>query len=424
MERSFLAFSTRKGPRRGSRRFLRRAFYLLVLFALVFAVLETLTRIGLRRWGSPAARQVVAESRALARGLPQRFVPAPGLNYRLAPDFVDVNNGANTRHNRQGFRAAADFVVKTSGTLRIACLGASTTYGVAVNDNHDTYPDALERLLNRPPRPGGWSRVTVYNLGVGGYTSAEVLVNLQLHTLPLQPDVVLIQSAINDVIPRFYDDFDCGYASFRKPMQPLESGFCGRLLGRSSLFVWLTWKIGLRQRLSLQSRTQHPMPPVGRALANLDRNDTHCYRANLEGMIDLAAARGIQPWLLTTPYNTNDRFLPEDEAIRRLEEGYRRGIAQHNEIIRRICAERAAGLIDLDRLMPRDIDKFSDPIHMTVAGNRLKAELIAAQLRDRLPASPYREADAMPSVQPLPEDSPAATQTNDDATSDTPGGEN
>jgi lysophospholipase L1-like esterase len=363
---------------------------LTLLFALLpaFALLEVFTRYAVGRWGSPQTRDAIQERRMIAAGEPLRFIPAPYVNYRLAPGYVNVDDGANTRHNRQGFRDISDFGPKADDTLRLVCLGGSTTYGSSVANNRDTYPAALGRLLDDPDdRPAGWKRTEVFNLGVGGYTSAEILANLQFHALPLRPDVVLIQSAINDVAPRFYDNFDRGYTGFRIPMTPVESGFPDR----SAFATWIRWRLGLFDRLSLQARTQRPLPPVERALANLEKNDASCFRANLESMIDLARSHESQVWLMTLAYNEDEQLQSPDERARQYEDGYRRGLAEHNQIVREVCLWRGARPIDLDRLMPRKAAYFHDPIHMTAEGNRVKARLIADALRGQLPAGPLRE---------------------------------
>lgn len=315
-----------------------------------------------------------------------RFVADSELPYRLKAGFeFRSRDGLElTRHNDAGFRDSDDFPPKTGGTLRIVCLGGSTTYGVRVTDNYATYPAALERFLNGKHRPEGWDRVEVFNLGVGGYTSLEVLANLRLHGLPLQPDIVLIQSGLNDVAPRFYPGFECSYRHFRKPLTLPAPGLLARLAYRSRLVLILGWKLDLIEPLTLQSRTQYPMPSTDKALANLAANGTDCLVANLRAATELARKAGARVWLLTQAYLDDLDFVAPEPDLRRLDEGYHRGLREHNEVIRDVAMSLDTGLVDLESMMPLKRSFFADPIHMSEEGNEMKAKLIAESISSAL----------------------------------------
>lgn len=366
------------GSRRLPKRLAVPAFVGLILALL--AMLEVGARVLIAYSPvSPLAR-IVAEYEMLAMRGPDwiRFVPDPELSYALRPGYelrADGRPGV-TRHNRDGFRNLRDFAPKPPGVTRIACYGGSTTYGVSVQDNEETYPARLEVALNQI-RGADSSRVETWNLGVGGYTTREILGTLK-RTLPaLQPDAVLIQIAINDVIPRFYPDYQNDYSHFRTPFASLELNAFQRMARRSRAWLALAYGAGWIRPLSLQSQTQRPMPPVDEALAHLDATPPSGFAENLEAAVRLARDAGCQVWLLTEPYLDVPAFAGPTEEARRLEAGYRRGLLEHNALIREIAARTGAGLVDLDQMMPREHAYFSDPIHMTVPGNRVKAELVA-----------------------------------------------
>lgn len=371
------------------RRFHSRILSLLLFLLCVSLALEGVSRLVVARIQNPVWRGVLRDYSLLARQDTSRFrfVPDSQLSYRLKPGFSapSGDGGGGTRHNEMGFRD--DFVdgPKASGTLRILCLGGSTTYGVSVPNNDETYPAFLEEYLNSAYRPDRWERVEVYNLGVGGYTSREVLANLRLSGLALDPDVILVQSAINDVAPRFYDDFRCDYSHFRKTMTPITPSLLQRSAYRSRFLLFAAWKLGLVGPLTLQSRTQYPAPSPEVALANLENNSSDCYRQNLEEAIALAENNGIQVWLLTQVYLDIPAFESPDPVLRRLDEAYRRGLSEHNGIIRTLCNSTTAQLVDIDELMPRRPAFFKDPIHMRAAGNQEKAKVIAKVIQGRAP---------------------------------------
>jgi lysophospholipase L1-like esterase len=358
-------------------------------FVCMALVAEGAARVAGAISKDPVFRLVLHDYGRLARGDASRFrfVPDADLPYRLKPGFEQRSPGGLqvTRHNQAGFRANDDFAPKEPGVLRIICLGGSTTYGVSVADNNATYPAVLEQLLNNEPRVPGVARVEVLNLGVGGYNSREVLANFEHHGSLLEPDVVLIQSAVNDVTPRLYPGFRADYGHFRKPLQPVEPGPAARAVYRSQLLVIAGWKLGLLDPLTLQARSQYPMPTGAEAVANLADNDPEAYRANIAEVVRAALDAGARVWLLTQAhlFDTPGYQAP-DEDSRLLDTAYSTGLTEHNQILRDLALETGAGLVDLERDMPLERRYFSDPVHMTEAGNRVKARIIAETLRPEL----------------------------------------
>ena len=377
-----------QGTRPGRRRVLGIAAYLLFLLTLAGGI-EGVARIIGARSGNPAIRLMLYDYGLLAQGDVSRFrfVPDAELPYRLKPgfEFRSPDGLQVTRHNSAGFRADAEFGPKDEATLRVICLGGSTTYGVSVVDNRATYPAVLEQLLNGDFKADGWARVEVFNLGVGGYTSREVLKNLELHGMPLDPDVVLVQCAINDVLPRLYPNFAMDYSHFRKPLEPLEPGLFARWAYHSQLVVLTGYELGMIEPLTLQSRSQYPMPPAATALENLTRNDTQAYRRNLSGIIACAQEANAQIWLLTQAHLFGQGGKAPTEEMQMMDEAYRLGAVEHDQVVRDLAADAGVGLVDLERTMPSSRQYFTDEIHMSEAGNLVKARLVAASIRTGLP---------------------------------------
>ncbi len=112
------------------------------------------------------------------------------------------------RINGSGFRGARDVTPKRAGVLRVATLGASSTFGYHVADD-ETYPAQLEAILaSRSSQP-----VEVFNLGMP-HARLDNIVALAQHELPaLDPDVVTLYAGYNNaVIP---DDPQDAAAAFR-----------------------------------------------------------------------------------------------------------------------------------------------------------------------------------------------------------------
>jgi lysophospholipase L1-like esterase len=95
--------------------------------------------------------------------------------------------------NSLGYRTHEFSPGKPAGTLRVLCLGGSTT--VAGRTNDETYPALLEAKL-RQRYPG--VPLEVLDLGVSGTTTARWLAWLD-KLLAFDPDVVVQYEAINDI---------------------------------------------------------------------------------------------------------------------------------------------------------------------------------------------------------------------------------
>jgi len=87
-------------------------------------------------------------------------------------------------------------VERLQNTVRIICLGTSSTEGAFIDNVKDIYPEVLERLLN-----GGLGSRSyeVINAAVGGYTSFQLLIYFEQVLLKLNPDVVILYLTYNDM---------------------------------------------------------------------------------------------------------------------------------------------------------------------------------------------------------------------------------
>lgn len=125
-------------------------------------------------------------SRPFSRSVPHRllgYVPAP--NFRLGEDQRDA----------LGFRGPGLPLKKARGEFRIVCLGGSTTYTSFVEGDALAYPALRPACCRRNSGSGDQS-------GVPGYAGFEFVANLRLRALELEPDMISVYHAINDVLHR------------------------------------------------------------------------------------------------------------------------------------------------------------------------------------------------------------------------------
>ena len=105
-------------------------------------------------------------------------------NAPLPPSRVHISAG--------GLRDRDPVQPKPNGTRRLVCVGDSTTFGWGV-EAEQAFCQRLGGLL-----PAGWETV---NLGVPGYNATQEVRRLEVHGLPLSPDIVLFLFDDNDLEP-------------------------------------------------------------------------------------------------------------------------------------------------------------------------------------------------------------------------------
>lgn len=122
--------------------------------------------------------------------------PLGAVGYRHRAYAVQrYANGTAANSNSLGFRGPEITLEKPAGVVRVVLLGGSTTHGWFVSDD-ETIAAHLQRLLaERAPE----RRFEVINAALDGYDSYQVLERLRIDVVPLKPDVVIINSGINDV---------------------------------------------------------------------------------------------------------------------------------------------------------------------------------------------------------------------------------
>ncbi len=99
--------------------------------------------------------------------------------------------------NSRGFRGPEIAMPKPASTVRIAFLGASSTYCAEVTSDQKVWPHIVTETLRAKWPQASFDYV---NGGVPGYPTAASLRNLQLRVAPLQPDVIVIYDGHNDIV--------------------------------------------------------------------------------------------------------------------------------------------------------------------------------------------------------------------------------
>ncbi|MEX2285788.1 MAG: SGNH/GDSL hydrolase family protein [Planctomycetaceae bacterium] len=165
----------------------RKLLYLAIVVLLMLLACESALRV--RAWmkyGSPTA-SVTGSMIVYDADLDLR-IPRPG--------YEQVGQNISIRINSLGFRGDEISRQKPPNTVRIVCLGASTTFCAEVSSNEAAWPHRLQQgLQQRFPD----IRVEVVNAAVPGYTASSNLKNLRERVLRLEPDLAIYYEATNDI---------------------------------------------------------------------------------------------------------------------------------------------------------------------------------------------------------------------------------
>lgn len=200
------------------------------------------------------------------------FEQDPFLGYRGRPNAATWLEppgqpwlGDRIQHNADGFRDTRTFsdLRRLAGRKLVVCVGDADTYGLTSGGTERTYPAALERALRRLSNDPSW---VVFNAGVPGYTSHEVLELIKLRLLKLRPDAIVSMSLRNDYeqVTLYLDD-DADYDSYPLRMAALSSHGLTDLLMRSALVGRLAQR--WRRRVPDDLGGRYPRTAYGEATA-------------------------------------------------------------------------------------------------------------------------------------------------------------
>jgi lysophospholipase L1-like esterase len=251
----------------------------------------------------------------------RRFTPTLPEEFRRNPTWhVDLSS--------EGHRTAEYTATKRAGSIRIACIGDSWTFGMNV-DQDRTYPSRLlARLRDAQPH----SNVEVMNFGVLGYSSFQGVQLLKSRVLALAPDVLVIGFGMNDSEVAGYRDKDM--------VATVRPGVAARLkdTGKDLEFYKLL------QYLALSIRFHRK--PVGEYI-----------RAEAESKSGAIDYETIEPWTRVSPHDY-EANIREMIRLQTAQDG--KTILIDNElwdespyrpILRRIAADTRAPLIDSLRIV-------------------------------------------------------------------------
>ncbi len=273
--------------------------------------------------------------------------------------------------NSLGLRGPEIPAVKPDGTFRIACLGGSTTFGTHCSSNDTTWPARLQERL-RASRPD--LRIEVVNAGVPGYTVSHSRINLEERVLALDPDLIVVYHAANDL-----SAIQKLYCSSRQVDNK-------RATALTRVAEWLSRHSLLYRKVAKNVNVQLAGRDTARRLDHLPEPAVAEFRSILSALVDDCRRAGIPVVLCTVATHFRADQPP---AVRRRAAGtslyYNRYLTvdalidafeRFNSAIREVAVQAGAPCADVFSAVPGTPVYFGDSIHFSDEGTRLVADCL------------------------------------------------
>lgn len=247
-------------------------------------------------------------------------------------------------------------------------MGASTTFCGEVSTDSRTWPSRLERLLQE-----AYPRLTIRVViaGVSGYTTEESVKNLEGRVLPLDPDIVVVYHANNDMAR------DTRRAA---EQQGVEDGFRGpgvvEWLSRFSLLVDLAYK-NVRIAAAGGSAKLDRLPDdlTDRFVANLERIRSRTAEADVDLVLStflVKYRRDQDPQTLRANADVAFYYMPWMTADLLLD-----ALDRYNEAVLGFAEAHGIPVVDDRNRIPADAEHYVDCMHLTDAGCEAMARRFA-----------------------------------------------
>ena len=280
--------------------------------------------------------------------------------------------------NSHGFRGPDLDDPKPDRRVRIAFLGASTTFCAEASSDEMTWPAQLTRMLSQEFQKNEFDYV---NGGIPGIGADESLRNLEHRIAPLAPDIVVIYHATNDL------------SRDTRLLAESQGLFIVKGDERSFLArISVTWDL-IEKNLKVKARTRAAQSNEDRL--QFDPSElSQQYRQALTRLVE--KAQSVCNRVVVVTFSTRLRKEQSDEERSdacitsflympyMTVEGLLAGFAAYNQVNREVAAATGSLLVDDEDSIPATPQVFKDSVHLTDLG----CEKMAARIFRRLEYDP------------------------------------
>ena len=292
------------------------------------------------------------------------WVPAPGRMTR------------NISINSLGFRSPELVNPKPVGTIRVAFLGASTTFCAEVSSNETTWPHLVWKTLqqNRPD-----IRFDYLNAAVSGYTTVQSIRNLEYRVKSQQPDVIVI-----------YGDLPNDLSGDTREVASNQGIVRGSVDLFGGLARWsLTWFL-VEKNLVAWRRQHEAMDDNRRTVTFVPEQLSAPFHSRLRELV--RNAQQISPLVVLPTFSKRLRWnQTREEQVRASStllyynpymtiKGLLTAYDEYNRVTRLVARETGALLIEGEDSIPPDSAHFADSLHFTDLGAAVMAHRVSTAL--------------------------------------------
>jgi lysophospholipase L1-like esterase len=296
------------------------------------------------------------------------FIDDPVSGLRIPkPDTIETPEHV-IHVNSRGFRGPEIEDPKPEGRVRLAFLGASTTFCAEASSDEATWPARLTAGLAAAFPVRDFDAV---NGGVGGFTSHESLINLQTRIAPLKPDIVVIYEGTNDL-------------SHDTRLAAAAAGLPGSdTIGTS----WLAQHSVAWELIEKNLRAARPAADTGAPTLTLDVSSLERqFRESL--LAEVRAAKQVARTVVLVTFAHQQRREQSREVQRVAAStsllwmpymalgAVLDGFDAWNRVVRRVALDEGCVLVEGEEGIPGDAAHFADSVHFTDEGCRLQARRV------------------------------------------------
>lgn len=311
------------------------------------------------------------------------------LGYSLTPGKMVGEYSINSL----GFRGRDFTPDKAPGTVRVICVGGSTTIGSNAGGDAFAYPAILEEILRKVfPRA---QNIEVINAGVFGYHSWHSLIRVENEFDRLDPDCYIFMDGLNDVM--------AAYGMSKKQLESLGNGPNAAPLSQlvnADQESFVRSISGFMRESALYSAMEKAIRSLRGRLESLtffwemtEKMRLFGYKANVERAISHALARNKAVILLNYPWIVDGKLQGEKECARlpykidpSLIKVYNFGREYLRQVNADIAKELGVPCVDLQEVFDRQVEEwglkrlYSDNLHFTRYGNYVLAKAVYREL--------------------------------------------
>lgn len=335
-------------------------------------------------------RQAVARRAERARGFHPYLQVAP------------VPGDESLHVNRWGFRGDDIERDKPPGTFRIFVLGGSTVLSDHV-DFEDSHARRLEKALREayPAVP-----VEVQNAGTHWYTSQHTVTSFLFRVRRFDPDLVLVYHGVNDLCRSFRPaelaegDYRSDYGHYHGPVAHMLRTYRE---GEAGPMVPARLREAFERYWFSDLLAPGGSAPVAVPVSEL--RSLAAFERNLSDLVRLARSAGVEVMLASQPYLYRPGLSETESAAIVFpstfceQDGRRpdldsmiRGMEAFNAASRRVAREAGVPFVDLESLVPKNLEHFVDDVHYTEKGNAIIAAAFARAVTESGFLEPPRAA--------------------------------